>query len=875
MRQFSRAYIIATPGTNTAKDRILFVNSDLQSGDTAIRRGVLERLEQLYPGLYNEANFALVGTHSHSGVGGFLNNLLPQLTSLGFVKQTYDAIINGTVLAVQRAHDSLAVGTLSLGNTTILDTNINRSPFAYEANPAEERARYKYDQDKDLHLLKFKGADGTDRGFLSFFAVHGTSLYEAISSDNKGMAAYLYEAYAQPNALPGKNTFIAGFVQANVGDTSPQCDDNLDPKPQHGPTARARVSLGTVNPANTKSQLVVTRLRIVMDGFRVSDFESNLIIGTNQFNGAKTLMGSTLPSVSGAVRSLHSYVNMSNYSFALANGTAVTTCPPAMGYSFAGGTTDGPGAFDFTQGDNSTSQNPFWEVVKGAVTAQPSEEQKACHYPKPILLNTGYANTPYPWQPSIVDIQMFRVGQLVMLIFPGELTTMAGRRLREAVRAKLISSGVIGSNAYVVVAGPANTYAHYVTTREEYSIQRYEGASTIYGPFTLEAYTDLFTKYATYLADSAAGTPPAGPTSEDLTKRAISLQTGVVFDAAPIGKSFGSVLTDVSTSTPYKRGQTVTAVFQGANPRNDLRLEGTFMTVDQLVGGTWTTVRTDSHPSTKFGWLRTNTTKPRGFLATGVQIVRRETPLALYKGLGAVLSGIIPKMAIRFTSFEAYKGFLTDKETGKASTGMVFIAGLGAGVTEAVAVVTPMEVVKIRLQAQQHSLADPLEVPRYRNAAHAAYTIVREEGFSTLYRGVSLTALRQATNQGANFTAYQELKKAAHKWQPDLVDLPSWQHMVIGLISGAMGPFSNAPIDTIKTRLQKAPAEPGKSAMARITAIAADMWKQEGVRSFYKGITPRVLRVAPGQAIVFAVYERVRKIIESVRETNLTDTYSE
>ena len=69
--------------------------------------------------------------------------------------------------------------------------------------------------------------------------------------------------------------------------------------------------------------------------------------------------------------------------------------------------------------------------------------------------------------------------------------------------------------------------------------------------------------------------------------------------------------------------------------------------------------------------------------------------------------------------------------------------------TEAVLVVTPMEVVKIRLQAQQHSLADPLEAPRYRNAGHAVYTIVREEGVATLYRGVSLTALRQATNQGA------------------------------------------------------------------------------------------------------------------------------
>ena len=52
---------------------------------------------------------------------------------------------------------------------------------------------------------------------------------------------------------------------------------------------------------------------------------------------------------------------------------------------------------------------------------------------------------------------------------------------REAVRAKLISSGVADDDAYVVIAGPANTYAHYVATKEEYSVQRYEGASTIFG----------------------------------------------------------------------------------------------------------------------------------------------------------------------------------------------------------------------------------------------------------------------------------------------------------------------------------------------------------------------------------------------------------
>ncbi len=53
------------------------------------------------------------------------------------------------------------------------------------------------------------------------------------------------------------------------------------------------------------------------------------------------------------------------------------------------------------------------------------------------------------------------------------------------------------------------------------------------------------------------------------------------------------------------------------------------------------------------------------------------------------------------------------------------------------------------------------------------------------------------------------------------------------------------------------------------------MWRQEGVKSFYKGITPRVLRVAPGQAIVFAVYERVRKVIDTMQGSSDSDVYTE
>ena len=81
------------------------------------------------------------------------------------------------------------------------------------------------------------------------------------------------------------------------------------------------------------------------------------------------------------------------------------------------------------------------------------------------------------------------------------------------------------------------------------------------------------------------------------------------------------------------------------------------------------------------------------------------------------------------------------------------------------------------------------------------------------------------------------------------------------------------PFNHLYIGLQKSSAM-GQSALLRIVAIAGNMWEQEGVRSFYKGITPRVLRVAPGQAIVFAVYERVSKVVEKLSVTS-DDRYSE
>ena len=77
-----------------------------------------------------------------------------------------------------------------------------------------------------------------------------------------------------------------------------------------------------------------------------------------------------------------------------------------------------------------THGNPFWNIIRDLLIHDPSDEQVKCHAPKPILLDTGELNFPYPWQPTIVPLQLLRVGQLVAIAVPGEFTTMAGRWLR-------------------------------------------------------------------------------------------------------------------------------------------------------------------------------------------------------------------------------------------------------------------------------------------------------------------------------------------------------------------------------------------------------------------------------------------------------------
>lgn len=339
------------------KKRFAFVSLDSGMVGIVLKNRVIEELKKRLPSSnYDHDNVALSGTHTHSGPSGFLQNIMFQFSGTGWVKQTVDAMVTGIVESIVRADKNLVPATAYFSVGSLKDSNINRSPSSYLLNPEEERAQYDYDTDHNMTLLKLLGDDGTELGMFNWFAVHPTSLNNTnrlVSGDNKGYASYLTEMWkngpTSKGTQPGHGSFIAAFASTNLGDVSPNtkgphCQDTGLPCDVLHSTCNGRNEL------------------CVASGPGKDMYESCQIIGKQQADFAKDLYnkaGTKLDSEGSMVDYVHSYIKMPflNVSDPVTGEHLGRLCKAAMGDSFAAGTTDGPGMFDFTQGANSS--NPF------------------------------------------------------------------------------------------------------------------------------------------------------------------------------------------------------------------------------------------------------------------------------------------------------------------------------------------------------------------------------------------------------------------------------------------------------------------------------------------------------------------------------------
>ncbi|XP_036294350.1 neutral ceramidase isoform X3 [Pipistrellus kuhlii] len=451
-RLYSRAFVMAEPdGSN----RMAFVSIDIGMVSQRLRLEVLNRLKSKYGSLYRRDNVILSGTHTHSGPAGYFQYTVFVIASEGFSNRTFDYMVTGIVKSIEIAHTNMKPGKIFMNKGIVDGTQINRSPTSYLQNPPAERARYSSNVDKEMIVLKMVDLNGDDLGIISWFAIHPVNMNNSnhlVNSDNMGYASYLFEQEKNKGHLPGQGPFVAAFASSNLGDVSPNI---------LGPHC---VNTGE-SCDNANSTCPVGGSSMCMSRGPGQDMlDSTQIIGRILHQRASALYALASHELTGPLISAHQWVNMTDVTIPLNSTHTAKTCKPALGYSFAAGTIDGAGAFNFTQG--TMVPDPFWESLRNQILGRPSDEIKECHKPKPVLIHTGELSKPHPWHPDIVDVQIITLGSLAITAVPGELTTMSGRRFREAIKAEFATYGM--RDMTVVISGLCNVYTHYIATYEEY-----------------------------------------------------------------------------------------------------------------------------------------------------------------------------------------------------------------------------------------------------------------------------------------------------------------------------------------------------------------------------------------------------------------------
>jgi len=232
---------------------------------------------------------------------------------------------------------------------------------------------------------------------------------------------------------------------------------------------------------------------------------------------------------------------------------------------------------------------------------------------------------------------------------------------------------------------------------------------------------------------------------------------------------------------------------------------------------------------------------PYNGMISGLTYTVRETGFrSLYRGLAPTLLGSIPKAGIRFGLNAVIKDNLRDKD-GKLTMGKNFVAGLGAGVCEALLIVAPVETVKTK--------CIEMNQPFVKGFQH----ILATEGVDGVYQGAAATAMKQGSNQGLRFMWFNKYKEIiTNDGERPMTPLLG---LFGGMTAGCFSTLGNNPFDVVKTRMQGTQASQYASTMDCFKQIMA----KEGVAGFYAGLIPRLGRVVPGQGIIFMSFETIEK----------------
>uniref|UniRef100_A0A182Q4N7 Mitochondrial carnitine/acylcarnitine carrier protein n=1 Tax=Anopheles farauti TaxID=69004 RepID=A0A182Q4N7_9DIPT len=237
------------------------------------------------------------------------------------------------------------------------------------------------------------------------------------------------------------------------------------------------------------------------------------------------------------------------------------------------------------------------------------------------------------------------------------------------------------------------------------------------------------------------------------------------------------------------------------------------------------------------------------------KIIVREGVHGLYRGMSSPMAGVAVVNAIVFGVY----GNIQRRTSNPDSLYSHFLAGTAAGLAQSF-VCSPMELIKTRLQLQDNL---PRAAERFSGPLDCTRAIWRREGMRGIFRGLGITAARDAPGFSSYFVAYEYMVRK-------VVDPSPFVILMAGGLAGTFSWLVTFPIDVVKSRLQ-ADGISGKPQYDGLVDCVRKSHAAEGLAFLSRGLASTLLRAFPMNAVCFLVVSYTMKLFDDPKLTTVVE----
>ncbi|KAK5055966.1 hypothetical protein LTR84_012516 [Exophiala bonariae] len=252
--------------------------------------------------------------------------------------------------------------------------------------------------------------------------------------------------------------------------------------------------------------------------------------------------------------------------------------------------------------------------------------------------------------------------------------------------------------------------------------------------------------------------------------------------------------------------------------------------------------------------------------------------VSLYRGISAPLIGAAVETSSLFFSYRVAQELVIantpslrrQRDQGAGKVELPFSALLGCGAASGAftsLLLTPIELIKCKMQVlPPPQMASQLGYtrPKAPGPLQLIKAVFRNHGLLGFWHGHMGTLIRETGGSAAWFGSYEAVKMLFLKADSSLSqisDVKIWQQMLAGAAAGMSYNFVFYPADTIKSRMQTVSVDTIGANQLSFVATGRQLWREQGLRGFYRGCGITVFRAAPSSAIIFSIYEALRRYL--------------